>query len=223
MMSPTSRRTKKRRHSKKRKIDKKRKREKKRNRGKNKNEPRSDSDIGGVFVRVLGVGAFALALWLRVRPKDGNIQPQSSTTSSHSHSSLTSPNNQSRSVQTSTSITEQQPQISSISEKSDEIDIDTSEFGKPLTELSGAEMRQLAKSNLGRNYDESQFGRHWDEDEIQFLLKLRKSGVPVSTLAEAFNRGTQSMWNIICREHTSYQPRAKGDTCARTMYNPTME
>eukprot|EP01083_Nonionella_stella_P051136 135802_1 len=223
MMSPTSRHTKKRTHSKKRKIDKKRKRQKKRNRVKNKNEPRSGSDIGGVFARVLGVGAFALALWLRVRPKDGNIQPQSSTTSSQRHSSLTSPNNQSRSVQTSTSITEQQPQISSISEKSDEIDIDTSEFGKPLTELSAMELRQLAKSNLGRNYDESQFGRHWDEDEIQFLLKLRKSGVLNSTLAEAFNRDANSIWNRTRREHESYTRRAKGNRRTPTMYDPTME
>eukprot|EP01083_Nonionella_stella_P275671 936421_1 len=223
MMSPTSRRTKKRRHSKKRKIDKKLKRQKKRNRVKNKNEPRSGSDIGGVFARVVGVGAFALALWLRVRPKDGNIQPQSSTTSPQSHSSLTSPNNQSRSVQPSTYTTEQQPQISSISEKSDEIDIDTSEFGKPLTELSGAEMRQLVISNLGRNYDESQFGRHWAEDEIQFLLKLRKSGVLNSTLAEAFNRDVVSVMTRIRREHESYTRRAKGNRRTPTMYDPTME
>eukprot|EP01083_Nonionella_stella_P051137 135805_1 len=223
MMSPTSRHTKKRTHSKKRKIDKKRKRQKKRNRVKNKNEPRSGSDIGGVFARVLGVGAFALALWLRVRPKDGNIQPRSSTTSSQSHSSLTSPDIQSRSVQTPTSTTEQQPQISSISGKSDEIDIDASEFGKPLSELTGTEMRQLIISNLGRNYDESQFGRHWAEDEIQFLLKLRKSGVQNSTLAEGFNRDVESLRHRIRREHASYQPRAKGNRRTRTMYDPPME
>eukprot|EP01083_Nonionella_stella_P284725 969324_1 len=149
-MSPTSRRTKKRRHSKKRKIDKKRKREKKRNRWKNKNEPRSDSDIGGVFARVLGVGAFALALWLRVRPK-ADTQSQTSSQTQSSTSPTVQPTS---SDQQSTSNTQ---------EKLDEIDIDTSKFGKPLTELSGAEMRQLVKSHLGRDYDESQAGNRWAE------------------------------------------------------------
>eukprot|EP01083_Nonionella_stella_P051138 135810_1 len=210
MMSPTSRHTKKRTHSKKRKIDKKRKRQKKRNRVKNKNEPRSGSDIGGVFARVLGVGAFALALWLRVRPKgDTKSQaPSQSASSSVSPSQTTSPNNQSS---------------SSPPENSEKNEIDTSEFGKPVTELSGAEMRQLLKTNLGRNYDESQHGQRYGEDEIEFMMEVHKSGVKNSILAEAFNRNAKSITQIIRRENESYTPRAKGDNRARTQYDPPME
>eukprot|EP01083_Nonionella_stella_P110739 324267_1 len=62
--------TKKRKYTKKIKHSKKRKGVKKRRRlNSKKNKSRSDADIKGVLVRVLGVGAFALALWLRVRPK----------------------------------------------------------------------------------------------------------------------------------------------------------
>eukprot|EP01083_Nonionella_stella_P174185 603156_1 len=212
MMSPTSRRTKKRRHSKKRKIYQKRKREKKRNRWKNKNEPRSDSDIGGVFARVLGVGAFALALWLHVRPKgDTKSQaPSQSVSSSVSPSQTASPNNQ-----------------SSLSppENSEKNEIDTSEFGKPVTELSGAEMRQLLKTNLGRNYDESQHGQRYGEDEIEFMKKLHKSGVKNQILAEAFNRGGPSISKTIRRDQNEYgyAPRAKGENRPRTVYAPPME
>eukprot|EP01083_Nonionella_stella_P009151 26479_1 len=217
--------SKKRRHSKKRKIDKKRKREKKLKRIKNKKTGGSHGgdNISGVLTHILGVGAFALALWMRVRPpKDDNIQPQPLSTSSQSNNSLTPSEHSSQSVQTSSST--ENPSISNISEKSDDIDIDTSEFGKPVTELSGAEMRELVKSNLGRNYDESQSGNRYGQDEIKFISKLHKSNVNIKTIAEAFNRTHNSIGVVTCREgNVSYTALAKGDIRPRTMYSPTME
>eukprot|EP01083_Nonionella_stella_P274593 932170_1 len=100
--------------------------------------------------------------------------------------------------------------------------IDKSKLTKPLKDFSDTELRQLAKATLCRNFEESRLGQPIDEDERQFIVELRKSGLMYVTIGLALNRSSNSVSNVYSRQCKHYTPRARGDRQPPTRYDPPM-
>eukprot|EP01083_Nonionella_stella_P274597 932175_1 len=100
--------------------------------------------------------------------------------------------------------------------------IDKSKLTKPLKDFSDTELRQLAKATLCRNFEESRLGQPIDEDERQFIVELRKSGLMYVTIGLALNRSSNSVSNVCSRQRKHYTPSARGDRQPKTRYDPPL-
>eukprot|EP01083_Nonionella_stella_P085667 237616_1 len=162
--------------------------------------------LSGMSACVLGVGAFAFALWFK-RKKNMESSDKSMASQSSIKPCVSSP-----------------PKIvDSVDDKpKPEPIIDKSKLTKPLKDFSDTELRQLAKSTLCRNFEESRLGQPLEEDERQFIVELRKSGLMHVAIGLALNRNVNSVAGVMYQQSEHCAPRARGEREPRTMYDPPM-
>eukprot|EP01083_Nonionella_stella_P085666 237615_1 len=147
-----------------RKKSKKRARTKfKDNRKRTRNHDRQGSDacgaLSGISACLLGVGAFAFALWFK---RKKNMESSDKSMASHSSikPSVSSPPKISTNICTVNRV-DDKPKLEPI--------IDKSKLTKPLKDFAETELRQLAKSTLCRNIEESRLGERVEEDERESI------------------------------------------------------
>eukprot|EP01083_Nonionella_stella_P143145 444207_1 len=168
--------------------------------------------LGGMSACVLGVGAFAFALWFK---RKQNMKSSDKSMASHSSikPSVSSPPKISTNISTVNRV-DDKPKLESI--------IDKSKLSKPLKDFAETELRQLAKSTLCRNIEESRLGERVEEDEREFIAELRKAGLTQAAIGLALNRPQGSIANVLQQQSGHYTPRARGDRQPPTRYDPPM-